>query len=269
MKIGSRPRGFTIVETLIVLAVTGFLFIVAVVLISGKQERAELTTGSRDLESRFQTIINDVSNGFYPNTGTFSCHQVGGVPTITTPFGGGAEQGTNKDCIFLGKIVQFKVGGATPEVYHVYTVVGARVNSSGDPVSDLTEAKPRIITVTNSYDIQTLPFGISAQAVKYNGSTNIGAVAFLSDLGDSGAQGDSGQVDVYPILGTSLGQSLNAGTITGMQNQLSNAAAPVNPNGGVQVCMVGGSGNKSILYNIGTDGRKVTISTDIKNGGVC
>jgi hypothetical protein len=266
MKIGSEPRGFTIVETLIVLAVTGFLFVIVAVLIGGKQNKTQFSTGTRDVESRLQTIINEVANGYYPNTGNFKCDNVAGVPKVVSVIGLPKEQGTNKDCIFLGKVVQFSPDDISVEAFHVYSVVGLRLNSSGDPVKNLTEANPRLIKLTGSFEEQTMPFGM--KAVDSVADSNTGSVAFISSLGNLDTSGPSQQMNVYPIPGTTYTQD-TAGAIGIIQSPAGLKSAPANPANGVKICLSSGSTEQSALYTIGGSGRQLSVSFVIKDGTSC
>lgn len=263
MKIGSRSEGFTIVETLIVLAVTGFLFVVAALYINGRQAKTEFQAGSRDIESRLRQAINEVSNGYYPNNGVFKCTALGGVPTISTP---GAAQGTNKDCIFLGKIVQFNVDNSSPEKMYVYSVIGLREARPGQLATTLTQANPRIITLAGTYDVYTMPAGMSTVAAE----TDAGAVGFVSNLNSLDVLGPSQQIDVYPLDGVGVGASMASAvsTIESSRTASLKATSP-NPRDGVRWCVRSGGTNQSVLYTIGGQGRQLTVSTEIKNGSAC
>ncbi|MBI3624088.1 hypothetical protein HY218_00480, partial [Candidatus Saccharibacteria bacterium] len=60
---GNPGNGFTIVESMIFLAVTGTLMLVAFLMINGKQAQAQFATGVRDFNSKIEDIINDISTG--------------------------------------------------------------------------------------------------------------------------------------------------------------------------------------------------------------
>lgn len=64
-----NKKGFTIVETLIVLAVTGVFFMSTATLIQGQVERNRYQDSMRQLQALFQTTINDVEDGYMKNDG--------------------------------------------------------------------------------------------------------------------------------------------------------------------------------------------------------
>ncbi len=65
---GGRNRqslGYTIVEVLVVLAVSSFMFVIAANFINGRQERASFASGSNDLASALRNVLNQVADGHY------------------------------------------------------------------------------------------------------------------------------------------------------------------------------------------------------------
>jgi len=60
----SNSRGFTIVETLIVLGVTGMMFLSTSLLVQGQIERNRYQDSMRQLQQLVQNTINDVANGY-------------------------------------------------------------------------------------------------------------------------------------------------------------------------------------------------------------
>src|SRR4051794_6940104 len=107
MKGVKAPSGYTIIEVLIVLAVSGVMFIMAANFIDGKNSRTRFQQGSNELGSRVQSVIEEITDGQYSDI-PFTCNSTSSSITITgTP----QQQGKNYDCIFIGKIIHFSVGG--------------------------------------------------------------------------------------------------------------------------------------------------------------
>ncbi len=107
MKGGKLPLGYTIVEVLVVLAVSGVLFLLAADFITGKQSKTSFQQGSNELVSRLQAIVEEVSTGHYADI-PLTCDAFSNPsrlifdPTVK-------PQGSNQDCVFLGKIIHFSV----------------------------------------------------------------------------------------------------------------------------------------------------------------
>jgi type II secretory pathway pseudopilin PulG len=266
----SRERGFTVVETLIVLAVMGAIFLSAVLLVGGRVSHVEFSQAMNDTQSVIQQTISQVGSGFYSNTGNFTCNGTAGTVTITA---GVNKQGSNTGCVFIGKVMQFGVKSTDPEQYQTYTIAGLQ---SG---TDLASAKPLAIaqglTTNNSgtFPANTsisgkLHNGLSVAWMKYNG-TNVGAVGFISGLGQyngtellSGAQ----QVSLVPVTGSAL-NSTTKNTVDAINNNLK--SSPVSPSSGVQICFASGGTQQSGLVTIGSNGRELSVSLQIKDGRVC
>jgi len=139
---------FTIVEVMIVLAVSGLILLSAISLVSGRQNRTEFATGINDLQQQIQQVINETSSGYYPNGEDFTCSATSGTPTPVTLADGTGAQGTNAGCIFLGKVIQFGLGNTNlgPSQLGVIPLVGNQfqyVGGTPDPILQLSQAVPR------------------------------------------------------------------------------------------------------------------------------
>ena len=260
------------------LAVTGAMFVLAILAINGKQNQTEFQQSINDIQSEIQQSIDQVAAGDYPNTNNFTCNATGGTLNIS---GGTNNQGSNTGCIFLGKVLQFGESPTTnPEHYIAYTIAGLQNNNGGSLAT--ANANPWAIapgtpghpwssfpdaSVTNA-----LHGGLTTHSMDYVDSTGthpIGAVAFISSLGQySGGSLVSGsqQIDLYPVDGSALGDS-SPTTVDKIDSNL--ASSPPDPSGGVHICFASGGTNQSGLITIGSNGRNLSVTLQIKNGGVC
>lgn len=192
MRRGTKTGGYTIVEVMIFMAISGLMFIMAANFISGKQARSEFKQGMDDINSQVQAVINDVSNGFYPSNGKFDCRAAeAGQPEMNVVDAG---QGSNKGCSFMGKVVQFDVPGTDGHGYNIYSVVGRQFKSdlSGNstraliPPTTFAEAFPRPVTATTTgsvdlTQVNTLKWGLQVEGI-FDGDRShpIDAVGFFS-----------------------------------------------------------------------------------------
>ena len=105
-------KGYTIVETLIVLAVTGVMFASTVALISGQVAKAQYRDTVFRVNQSIQNIINDVQNGvFNPSDNT-------------------CVLGTNKgesDCVYAGIRVKIDSTGKMTKEYLYLTATNANI----------------------------------------------------------------------------------------------------------------------------------------------
>jgi type II secretory pathway pseudopilin PulG len=129
-----KNTGFTIVETLMFLAVSGVIFVSAVALISGQLSNSQSKDAMNQLESTVRGTLNDVSNGYYPEFNTnYSCNGVAN----------GSTRGTNQDCMFAGKSITFgptqtSVCGNKNAVMLIDTYVVPQSTTVVTSASDLT-----------------------------------------------------------------------------------------------------------------------------------
>ncbi len=266
MERARKQRGFTIIEVLIVLAVTAAMFLLVVLSINGKQDTAEFQQSINDIRSRLQQEIDQVAAGEYANTGNFTCDGTSGVLVITA---GTNIRGSNNGCVYLGKVLQFGVQKTNPQQFITYTIAGLQSNTG-----TLASAKPAVVIPTGApnpsyyYTTNELHYGLNVVSMSSNG-TNIGAVAFISSLGQfSGGQLLSGSqtVDLIPVSATALNAS-PATSILAINKHL--ASSPVNPSNGVKICFASGGTKQSGLITIGGGGQQLTIALKIYGDSTC
>lgn len=270
LKIG-RGHGFTIAETLIVLAVSGAMLLAAIILINGRQAHTEFNQGIQEVQSQLQQDMNDVANGYYPSNGSISCVAGGGGPILTS---GSTERGANDGCIFVGKVLQFEVSGR-PGGYNVYPIAGLMGGEDS-----LATAKPRLIAegtgdpigvnaIPDEFESRTLPNGLTVVNMYYGNnpaSNHIGALGFITHLSTGASTKD---IDVAAIPATSLGMT-KATAVHAVNGQLAGLpAAAINPSQGIHICIASGGTSQSALLSIGGSGQTSSITADVKGGTVC
>ncbi len=274
-----RNQGFTIIEVLIVLAVSGLLLTAALVTINGKQRVTSFNQSIRNLQTELQQIVNDVGSGYYPNNGTISCANggPGGGVKLTS---GAASQGTNVDCIFLGKVLQFAVGSNDPEIYNVYTLAGLRGNIVS-PSLDLKSAKARVIAkgtaatdtgIPDAFESKRLLYGLTVSHMYYSNAAgakvaDIAAVGFTMNINSLGDADGSQHVDIVAVPNTTLHVDKSNGV-----QQINDSVASIDktkigttidPPGGVQICVNSGGTEQSALISLGGSDRQGTVDVQV------
>ncbi len=136
---GKIPRGFTIVEVLIVLSITGALVAAAISLVSGKQGTTEFSVGVRQIVSQLKGDVDQVQNGQYSVAGRIKCVPVKAYNTIKITINNSVNKdlttGTSFGCQYIGKVFQFTQNG-----YNIYPVASNSnyYSSSTSPPSQIT-----------------------------------------------------------------------------------------------------------------------------------
>ena len=269
MERARKQRGFTIIEVLIVLAVTAAMFLLAVLSINGKQDTAEFQQGVNDIRSSIQQEIDQVAAGNYTDTGNFTCDGTGGSLVIAK---GSGQQGSNTGCIYLGKALQFAVKSTSPQQYISYPIAGLQSNTG-----TLASAAPDAIAPGISTNKGVFPDASHSSELHYglnvvsmtSAGHNIGAVAFISSLGSySGGQLVSGSqtLSLIPILNSNL-SATEGSTVDAINNNI--VSSPTNPNGGVLICFASGGTKQSGLITIGGGGQQLSVTLKIFGDLTC
>jgi hypothetical protein len=154
-----QPLGYTIVEVMIVLAVSGMMFVVAADFINGKQERSSFTAGVNEMASEIQDVVEQVTDGRYSDI-PLNCNYAGGAITFV---GATSAQGTNSSCVFLGKIIRIP-SQASLDQYNVFSIAGGRLDSTDSAELALgpNAGDPTIATALNT--IQAIPSNLELPA---------------------------------------------------------------------------------------------------------
>lgn len=261
MKKGLGEEAYTIIEAMIFLAVSSFLFTMIVIAFTGQQDRTQFNQSVKDLESRLIDLANDISNGFYSSPNSFTCSSLPGDARVTFT-GGSTPRGENDGCIFAGQVIEFTPGDSR---YTVTPLAGKQRTLSGietREVTSIAEANP--IKVPGSVVIEQTNYDVNIAKITFsNGasSTNITALAIMVTFGSyNGSDLNSGDIhaDVVPLTSG----------VPGSASDWTNAYNNRNPAGGVTICLQEGSGSRTrhgaIL--LGGAGKQLTIISDITNG---
>ncbi len=113
--------GYTIIEVMIFLAVSAFMFILAAAFIQGKQQAAQFNQGMNSINSVVQQTISDIGdNNYLPTQITCTATPSGNLIFQNS----GGNQGQNYDCTSLGKVIQFDVANTNGQGFNIYTLAG-------------------------------------------------------------------------------------------------------------------------------------------------
>ncbi len=166
MKGGKTPlktKGYTIVEVMIVLAVSGMMFVMAATFINGKQQKTAFNQGTNELGSRIQKVADDVTNGHYSDV-PLSCPITGGQATAS--YDSSSSQGTQSKCVFLGKLVHFYAQG-TGQPAQNYEVISVADNRKAN---DDVFPRASIGQITDLTTKQTIPQGLELKNMEVTNS---------------------------------------------------------------------------------------------------
>lgn len=276
-----KNTGFTIVEVMIFLAVSGILLVSALLLVNGQQNRTEFATAVRDIESQVRDVINDVSTGVYNYNGDFTC-QISGTGTAPVISSGSTEQGSNLGCTFIGRVFQFSPLN-DPSRFYIYSVAGRQFPGSGPTSGDiyyLWDAKPVAISprtsspsIPDATERVPLTNGLRVEKMTYNdgaGDINIGAFGIFSNFtrNAGGTSTIKQNSDFWPIHNSVLneGQETAADKIYAMGTPMWPYIALRNPTNGISICFVNDRVSQHGLLTIGNQSGRLNTNLSIGSG---
>ena len=245
-------RGFTILETMIFLAVSGFILISALALMSGRQVQIQYQQAVREYDAVIRATVNDVSTGFFPGT-AFSCEE--GPDSMVFSIAA-AEQGTRGDCVFAGKAIAFNENDMD-----IFTLAAKRTPFQASAVdANLEKITPIAGSVVSLTEAKQNKWGLEQIGVSDEAGNEVAFVAFVAESGSSlfstGQEG-SGMHAVRLFKGTDL-SLLTASSPGNIGSDLS----PVDRDDAIYVCLVNPEGNRKAVIIIGRDGRSLSTVVD-------
>lgn len=269
--------GFTVVETLIVLAITGMMFFIGVTAISGRQGRTEFSQGMREIDSMLKDVLNDVSNGFYPSVSNLSCQATNNnlAPTLSYDNANSDTTGLNGTCVFAGKVIQIGTDTDDQQVY-VYSLAGRRqyLNSSAQvvDVQSFQYLKPVAITPSragndsriDATESKKLPNNISIiKNDKSAGGWAFG-ILFRNFLGSTAGSGTT-NVGIVPVSrgATNLAQMSVTNVLANIDSLQDSAF--LNPTDTITLCFKSGTSNQNAVIQVSgvNGGMTTTLSFDV------
>jgi len=185
-----RQKGFTVVETLIVLAVVGVIFVATAISVQGDINQNRQKDSLAQLTSGIQNILNDVSNGKYNSSNKLAC-TISGSKIATASISTGSSSfgtGSSNSCVYAGKQVQFYSNYYTVVTY---ATLDSDVSAIADAIqvsgSDVTVKYVGGITLESSKPPSINPFYIFNKNYAASASTSGNQdVSFYSSLSSGG-----------------------------------------------------------------------------------
>ena len=283
-----RPnnRGFTIIETLIFLVVSSFVFIAAISQYSNQQHAVQFRQGVRDIQSQLQSMISDVATSYTPDISTYNCTaDTLNNPLVMTP---ASSPPDNSGCIFLGKAIGVgndvycdKSSVDNCARYSIIPIIGRRNYYStptavGQPVSTFKQAQPLALSTCLTHGdywdsipcgSSTLPGGPTSRpdlakrsrfhnvgvyrmfVRNMDGSSkqNIGAIAFMQNLDSTSSTSINNVNLVWLDVPFLYNTESNVTDAISKLGSSASDATYINPPYGVTLCIMDGYGQKSAI----------------------
>jgi len=302
MRGGLTRRGYTIIEVMIFLAVSGLMFLIAAAFVSGKESAVQFRQSMNNINSQVQQVINNVINGYYPSSSTFNCTansgvlQFDGTGTNAKGANGGISVISGEGgCVFLGQVIQIGAGssGQDPTHYSVFTVAGSQYVGGGTgpalPTTFAT-ADPTVVFNGSTVDLtqdDTFQGGMTANSMFNSvfGSPPqyLAGIGFFGSFGTScSGSGSStllaGAQSLCVVGYPGIVDDLTSGnTQLNMRDHIDNgiysiAVTPSDPvilnSPDVTICFSGGSGQYGTLTIGDISGQHLATSVQISSNNI-
>ena len=152
--VGPIPkRGFTVIEVMLFLGITGLLFLIALVGTGTTIRTVRFTDSGRSVTAYIQSQYDDIINGVNTRLGNETC-TAGIVST-----GSNQTPGTS-NCLLIGKLIVFQTGSPTINLYNVVGTEPANVDYTQTDTQLIAAFHPQAVTNTGvtSYTVQWQAF---------------------------------------------------------------------------------------------------------------
>jgi type II secretory pathway pseudopilin PulG len=274
-----QEKGYTVLELMIVLAVSAGMFSIVAVTFGGKQQQAQFTQGVRDFDSRIKDISNDVSLGYYPANESVGCNAVGGIITVL-PGGTADALGSNNDCISIGKVLQFSPGDPSnftaddDQIIKIFNVVGLRESAQGTNPTTVVAAAPA--GIPNPEQV-LLKWGLRVRKVVYANNVSTSAtsgLAIFSELNrgsqlKANASNESVQISLIPGVSVKTEEGPMITEINSIASKITNGSMLVSNVPEIVICVTDADNSRQATITFGGSIAGSVIDFDNYDEAVC
>ncbi len=247
--------GFTIIEEMIVLAVTTIIFFMSTVFIQGKEAYNQFVVAINNVEAQLNGDINDVQNGSYIFPNNTSCSEGNNSNPIVNYSSNLSSQGTNKGCIFVGDAIKFD-----SNKFNNYPIVGNQfqnaTNINSQPTYGILDSKPILISGPNPV-IQYFENGLTLYCANYSINKQNCDSSSLQNLGGiiigiNGSNNQQLETNISPDIDTlQLSDSNFVGNTNNTLNGFNSSFILSSQN--INLCFSAGGINDSAEFTIGSN----------------
>lgn len=186
--------GYSIVEVMIVLAISGAIFVSGLSLFGGQNSGASFDQAMHDLSSEISAQIKEVGTSLFFNAQGYNCSVSGSPPRASISQSEGGLV-TTQDCLQLGKVFEALPGAN--EIY-IYRAIGNRQTYSGalatGTASALAETNPTLgidegTNLTDNYKLGAGSKIVSSRIAVGGNQMDSSLLGYFVDF-NSGGSGD-------------------------------------------------------------------------------
>lgn len=257
-------RGFTIIETVLFLAISGLVLLIGFQGIGSRTQTAQYNDSIRDIESTVSQTLRSLSTG-YRSSG-LSNRNCGLSTGASLPSGGtlGDQAGTTS-CINMGTLIEF-VDNDEDDLIRTYQITGRRLWNDQLNVPGVSEQQliSNSSPIVNTIDVEeyNIPWGTQFIGTIFQGGTSNDATAF-------GLLRSPSSSNVFPVI-SSIGLTNEANANVIANNPSLNFSTGASGNTqiidtgsvGFKVCVQGASGLAGSVTFAGDLGLDAAVDGD-------
>jgi len=270
----SRRSGYTIVEVMVVLAVSSIIFLAVVTMFNGKQNRTQFSQAMQDIKSQVNSMLNEVGDSVFANANNYDCSTATGKPVLSNAASPG--NGKNSDCVYLGKAV--RVGGDPDKdlnQFVIYTVLGTRTDSTGSittfKVDNFEDANPTVIAgtssdpnLTESYDF---PFGVTVKSAHEDTDpgTETDLMGFYNGQQGANQQGSLSLLTIGYVGYKNKGNTDPGGQVLNLVSTNKGVGRPVGASKTWTICFASGGSSQTATLTVTSSTAGLTSDINFVN----
>lgn len=258
-----NQHGYTILEVMVFLSITGFLFISALTVMGGRQAQIQYRQSVNEVNNVFSRAVNDISTGFFPSF-SFECSYnglIGSLSIAAAPEEGDeVVQGARKDCVFIGKAISIDADGSELRV----TTLAARRPPIGETFGSLDDylitpvnIEPDVnldVVNRNLWGTEVLNMYVASDIAE---DFDITYAAYIAEQGSLVNQSlQSGTQPIRIIVDQSGGVLLTGSALDAADLRR------LNQSESVVVCLSNESTSSNAVIILGEDGRQTSTRVD-------
>ncbi len=286
-----NKSGFTLVEVMIFIAISGMLFIFGLKNLIDTQQKDQFNVALGNIKSQLQVYFNDSENGNYQLPQGFYCFS--SLPRLTIASAARPPVSDNPNCSYLGSALYFVNNPSTnlskilifPVFGYTFKDNTVGFNQSAPNSTSLSESLP--VSSPSLYTTYNLPASVSISKVTFvdnnNQTNNINLFLLLSNFNqytssnslNSGSQFSriipiipfatpidyASQIGVEPV--SYINQLTDQCTENNSQPlpsyacrennnvEITSSAVPISPPSGISICLNSTNGSESAQLIIG------------------
>lgn len=155
----SQEKGFTIIEVVLFLAISGLFFVIAFSTIGTRTRNTQFTLAMEQTQELISDVVTDLNSGVVNSLDrNLECRET----TSSLVISSGSSDIAGEDCVLLGKVIDFMSIGS--EQVRIYDVLGSREALKDDSIL-LSSSSIKHLSLNETALTEELPGGLEYRGV--------------------------------------------------------------------------------------------------------